>query len=49
MVAIAPKLHGEPTRQDIEKASLSIPHLAETARAFHQWIENESLVPVLVV
>ena len=44
MVAVAKEISFTPTRQEIETVSLTVPHLAEAATTFIDWLEDEDLI-----
>jgi tetratricopeptide (TPR) repeat protein len=44
MVAEAKTIPYTPTKEQVEAAALSIPHLAESATELQQWLEDEDLI-----
>ena len=47
MVEEAKTIPQTPTKEQVEAVALSIPHLAESATALEQWLEEEDLIPSL--
>jgi tetratricopeptide (TPR) repeat protein len=45
MVEEAKTIPEHPTKQQVEAVALSIPHIAESATALEQWLEDEDLIP----
>ncbi len=48
MVAVAQEISERPTRQEIEAVSSTIPHMAEAATTFIDWLEDEDLIEPFV-